>query len=92
MNTRHENLNFTFDFEQNDGLSLLNVKIIRWSKGFSISGFRKAMFSVVFTKFDSFIFDSYKTGFIFTLLFRCFTIYSDIPSFHLEVDQLRQIA
>ena len=40
---------------------------------------------------DSFIFESYKTGLIFTLLFHCFTICSDIPSFHLELDRLRQI-
>ena len=40
---------------------------------------------------DSFISESYKTNLIFTLLFRCFTICSDMQSFHLEVEQLRQI-
>ena len=46
-------------------------------------------FSEVFTNFDSFIFDSYKTD--LKLLFCCFIICSDMQSFHLEVDQLRQI-
>ena len=77
MNTRHKNLKLTFDFEQNNGLSFLDVKITCGSKGFSISVFRKATFSGAFRNFDSFVCKSYKTGFIFTLLFRCFTICSD---------------
>ena len=91
MNTRHKNLKFTFDFEQNNSFSFLDVKITRGSNRFSTSVFRKATFSGVFTNFDSFIFESYKTNLIFTLLFRCFTICSDMQSFHLEVEQLRQI-
>ena len=91
MNTRHKNLKFTFDFEQNNSFYFLDVKITRGSNGFSTSVFCKAMFSGVFTNFDSFIFESYNTNLIFTLLFRCFTICSDMQSFHLEVEQLRQI-
>ena len=70
MYTRHKNLKFTFDFEQNNS----------GSKAFSTSVFSKASFSGVFTTFDSFIFESYKTGLIFTLLFLCFTVCSDICS------------
>ena len=69
MNTRHKNLKFTFDLEQNNSFSFLDVKITRGSNGFSTSVFRKATFSGVFTNFDSFIFESYKTDLIFTLLF-----------------------
>ena len=57
---------------------------------FPLQFFVKA-FSGVFTNFDSFIFESYKTHLLFTLLFRCFTICSDMQGFHLEVEQLRQI-
>ena len=89
MNMRHKILKFTFDFEQNNSLSFLDVKIIHGSKGFSSSVFRKATCSGVFTNFDSFIFKFYKTGLIFTLLFRSFAICSDMQSFYLEVDQLR---
>ena len=91
MNTRHRNLKLTFDFEQNNSFSFLDVKITHGSNGFSTSVFRKATFSGVFTNLDSFIFESYKTNLIFTLLFRCFTICSDMRSFHLEVEQLQQI-
>ena len=86
MNTRHKTLKFTFDFEQNNSLYFVDVKVARGNKGFSTSVFRKATFSGVFTNFDSLILESYKTGLIFTLLFRCFTICSDMQSFHLEVD------
>ena len=53
--------------------------------------FSRLKIKVVFTDFGSFIFESYKTGLIFILLLHCFIIYSDMQSFHLEVDQLRQI-
>ena len=91
MNTRHKNLKFTFDFEQNNSFSFLDVKITGGSNRFSTSVFCKATFSGVFTNFDSFIFELYKTNLIFTLMFRCFTICSDMQSFHLEVEQLQQI-
>ena len=61
------------------------------SKGLSTSVFRKVTFTGVFMNFDGLILESYKTGLIYTLLLHCFTICSDMPSFHLEVDQLRQI-
>ena len=82
INTRHKNFKFTFDFEQNNSLSFLDVKITRGSK---------ATFNGVFTNFDSFIFESYKTGFIFTLLFRWFKNLLRYSKFHLEINQLRQI-
>ena len=91
MNAKHKKLKFTFDFEQNNSFFFQDVKITCDSNGFSTSVFRKATFSGVFTNFDRFIFESYKTGLIFTLLFCCFTICSDTQSFHLEVEQLRQI-
>ena len=91
MNTRHKNLKFTFDFEQNNSLSFLDIKITHESKGFSTSVFRKATFNGAFKNCNSFIFESYITDLIFTLLFRCFTICSNIQSFHLEVDQLRHV-
>ena len=91
MNTRHTNLKFTSDFEQNNSFSFLDVKIACGSNGFSTSVFRKAMFGGVFTNFDSFIFEFYKTDLIFKLLFCCFTICSDMQSFDLKAEQLRLI-
>ena len=70
MNTRHKNLKIIFDFDQNNSLSFSDVKITHGSKGFSTSVFCKATFSGVFTNFDSFIFESYKTGLTFMIQFR----------------------
>ena len=53
MNTRHKKLKFTFDFEQNNSFSFLDVQITRRSNRFSTSVFRKATFSGIFTNFDS---------------------------------------
>ena len=91
MDTRHKNLKFIFGFEQTSGFSFIDVKITRGINRFSTSVFRKATFSGVFTNFDSFIFESCKTDLIFTFLFRCFTVCSDMQSFNLEVEQLQQI-
>ena len=85
MNSRHENLKFTFDFELNGSFSFLDVKITRGSKGFSSSVFRKSTLRGVFRNFGSFMLKSYKTGLVFALLLCCFTICSDMQSFHLEV-------
>ena len=41
MNTRHNNLKFTFHFEQNNSFSFLDVKITCGSNGFSTSVFVK---------------------------------------------------
>ena len=87
INTTHKYLEFTFDFEQNNSFSFLDVRITSGSKGSSTSVLHKATFSRVFTNFNSFIFESYKTGVIFTLLFLCFAIYSDLQSSHLHIDQ-----
>ena len=72
MNSRHKDLKFTFDFEQNNSISFLDVKITRGKKGFSNSVFCKAIFSGVSKNFDSFIFESYKTSPILTLFFLLF--------------------
>ena len=45
---------------------------------------------VEFSRTGSFMLKSYKTGLIFALLLCCFTICSDMQSFHLEVDKFRQ--
>ena len=72
MKTRHKNLKFTFEFQQNIRFSFLDVKITCEINGFSTSVFRIATFRGVFTNFDSFICGSYETNLIFTILFNVF--------------------
>ena len=43
------------------------------------------------SNFNSFIYNQYKIGLIFTLLFRTFSIFSDFSRFHMEVSHLKEI-
>ena len=85
MNSKHRNIKFTFETE------FLDVKITPKTKRFVTSIFRKAKFSGVFTKYDSFIFDTYKISLVHTLLFRFFKICSSMENFHIGVEHLRCI-
>ena len=91
MNSKHRNIKFTFETEDSNNFSFLDVKIIRQNKRFVTSIFRKATFSGVFTNYDSFISDIYKIGLVRTLRFRFFKICSSMENFHIEVELLRSI-
>ena len=86
MNSKHKNIKFTFETEDLNNFSFLDVKITRKNKRFVTSIFRKATFSGVYTNYDSFIFDTYKIGLLHTLQFRFFKICSN---FHIEIEHLR---
>ena len=72
MNSKHKNIKFTFEIEDSNNFSFLDVKITHKNKRFVTSIFRKATFSRVFTNYDSFILDTYKIGLVHMLLFRFF--------------------
>ena len=91
MNSKHRNIKFTFETEDSNHFSFLDVKITRQNKRFVTSIFRKTTFSGVFTNYDSFISDTNKIGLVHTLLFRFFKICSSMENFHIEVELLRSI-
>ena len=91
MNKRHNNINFSFETEKNGVLPFLDVKIFREKNKFVTSIFRKDSFSGVYTNFTSFIPLEYKFGLVYTLLYRCFNIVSDLSKFHHEVSELKKI-
>ena len=74
MNTRHNNIKFTLEEEENDSLSFLDIKITRENGKLTTSVFRKKTFSGVYVNFNSFLPRDYKRGLILTLLFRAYTI------------------
>ena len=53
--------------------------------------YHKPTYNGVYCNFNSFIADGYKHGFIFTLLFRIFSIVSDFSKFHEEVNYLKDV-
>ena len=74
MNTKHPNIHFRFEIEDQNSFSFLDIKIIRNTekKAFETSVYRKSTFSGVFTNFKSFIPMTYKTGLLEIMLFSCF--------------------
>ena len=91
MNSKHRNINFTFETEDSNNFSFLAVKITLQNKWFVTSIFREATFSGLLTNYDSFISDTYKIDLVHTLLFLFFKICSSMESLHIEVDPLKSI-
>ena len=93
VNAKHPNIRLTFEIEDQNSFSFLDIKIVRSTeeKAFETLVYRKSKFSVVFTNFKSFIPMACKTGLLETMLFRCFSICSSYEKFHEEIAKLKQI-
>ena len=91
MNSKHQNISFTEELENNNKLPFLDVSVERSDVGFSTNLYRKTTFSGVFTNFFSFISIQFKVCLVSTLLYRCFQLTSTSDAFHKEVERLRGI-
>ena len=78
-----------FPLEKENNLSFLDINIFREKGKFVTNVYRKKNFSGVFTNFNSFIPEIYKTGLIESLLCRCFNLSSDFMKFHREINILK---
>ena len=54
MNSKHRNIKFTVELEENNSLSFLDIKIFRDSGKCQTSVYRKPVFSGVLTNFENF--------------------------------------
>ena len=91
MNSKHPNIAFTDELEENNMLPFLDVAVTRTDDGFTTNLYRKGTFSGVFTNFFSFLSIQFKSCLISTLLFRCYQLTSTSQAFHKEVERLRGI-
>ena len=91
MNKQHKFLKFTSEAEYDNSFSFLDIKITHHNKQLKTSVYRKTTFSGVFTHCESYVDQRDKKSLTDTLLFCCFSICSDNTSFHLEVENLREI-
>ena len=91
MNSKHENISFTDELEENNLLPFLDVAVTRTDDGFATNLYRKGTFSGVFTNFFSFLSIQFKSCLVSTLLFRCYQLTSTSQAFHKEVERLRGI-
>ncbi|XP_067022058.1 uncharacterized protein [Acropora muricata] len=75
LNSRHNNIQFTVEFENNQGIPFLDVSVKRHDNNpFSTSIYRKKTFTGLYTKWDSFTPREYKINLIRTLTYRCLRI------------------
>ena len=82
MKTKHSNIDFTFEVEDQSSSSFLDIKIIRsteW-KTFETSVYRESIFSGVFANFKSFVPMIYKIG-LFRYYFTAFQYALPMKSF-----------
>ena len=84
-------MHFTYEVEQNNCLSFLDVLVTREGNALSTSLYRKPTFSGLYTNFYSFISEKYKKGLILSLLFWIFSFTVTWDKFHSEVEFLRGI-
>ena len=69
LNSKHGNIRFTCEKENNNFMSFLEVLTTRTCNCFKASVYHKPSFSGVYSNLNSFIHEKYKFAFIFTLLF-----------------------
>ena len=91
LNSRHPNIAFTCDNEENSILPFLDIKIKRDIKHFITSIYRKPTFTGLLSKFHDFAPMEYKENLISTLVCRAFRISSDYFLFHTEILFLKSI-
>ena len=91
LSSKHPNIKFSLEKENDGRLSFLDINIFREKGKFVTNVYRKKTFSGVYTNFNSFIPETYKTGLIESLLFRCFNLCSDFVKFHHEINILKSI-
>ena len=90
LNKKHKYIVFTCEIEQNGSFSFLDIKISRENKFFNLV-YRKPTFSGVWTNFESFISKCYKRSFIDSLLYKGFSLFSNMGHFHLEISSLNSV-
>ena len=88
LNSKHNNIRFTYEIENNGKLPFLDVLVTRTNDGITTSVYRKPSFTGLGTNYMSFIPRIFKINAIKTLLYRCYTISSDWFIFHNEVKYL----
>ena len=62
-------------------MSFLDVEIFRENDKFVRTVYRRPNFSGVYTQFESFLFSAHKFVMLFTLVYGCFTLYSNWTKF-----------
>ena len=92
LNSCHNNIKFTIEFEENDQIPFLDV-LIKHSeqRKLSTSVYRKKTFTGLYTKWDSFTPRKYKINLIRSLTYRYFRICSSPELLQSDLNDLRKL-
>ena len=85
LNSRHSNIKFTCDNEENSQLPFLDLCIKRDDLLFSTSIYRKPTYTGLLSKYDSFAPILYKTNLVSTLTYRAYKLCSSFINFDTDV-------
>jgi len=88
LNTKHPNLKFTYEIEQNSKLPFLDTLITKENGRLTTSVYRKPTFTGLGINYSSFSPKLFKLNSISTLINRAYNICSDYVSFDKEMDFL----
>ena len=90
LNSKHPNIKFTCELEQNSKISFLDCSVTKVNNKFETSTFRKSTFTGLGTSFFSFTPFSFKINGIKTLINRGYKVTSNCISRNSEFNFLRQ--
>ena len=85
INSKHYNIKFTHEIEENNKLSFLDITVIRENNKFETAIFRKNIFTHLGLNFLSYEPMKYKINAIKTLIYRAFNLTSNYIYFNNEV-------
>ena len=88
LNSKHGNIRYTVEIENENSLPFLDVAITRDANAFNTGVYKKKTFTGLGLNFLSFVPSVYKINSIKTLINRCFSICSTWHLFHEEIKKL----
>ena len=92
LNSRHDDIQFTIEFENNQQIPFLDVLVKRLqNNSFSTSIYRTKTFTGLYTKWDSFTPRKYKINLIRTLTYCCLRICSSSSLLQSALNDLKDL-
>ena len=91
LNTRHDNIKFTMEKEDNGKLPFLDISIEKLNEMFVTSVYKKPSDTGLLTNFSSFVSSTYKKCLIKTLVERIFCINNTWAGFSIDITKMETI-
>ena len=94
INSCHSNISFTFELESDDTIPFLDTSIHKFfnlgESQFYTTSYKKPTFTGLYTRFDSFCPERFKSNLVYILLLRAYNICSRRSDFWKEVSTIKE--